>query len=692
MKLQELRLTNFRQFHGDQEIAFAQGDQKNITVIHGYNGAGKTALLNAFVWCLYGQVTKDLEAPERLLNEAAGAELGAGGEAVVAVRLRFRARGQAYTAHRQVAYRKEGEAGIVARGEPILSLWRVADSGAQEQVSNAQNVIDQLLPPRLYPFFFFNGERVEAIASAGAYEDVEQGVKTLLDVEIYERSVRHLRDQVVPELSRELRQFGTEEAQALVDDQSVQKEREKGFRETLASRKQNEAEVVKELEAIEQAQRRVEAVRDLVAKRTEVLAHKKAAEERIGAVRVQRARLLSKHGYLAFADSIFEQVEDKVRDARQKGELPAKVKPQFVDDLLADGTCVCGRAIGPSEVERLNTWRASTGLADLEEQIAMTSAMVPVLRSRRSDYFTGMDELQDALAAALAEKRRFEEELDELSTKIGDGAHGEEAANLERRRNDERGRLENIKVEIALTQKDLETTEARLRELQTLLDRIELQSEKARVIQRQTHAVNRIADALEKIYKLQKDDVRRELSQSISEIWSNAAIKEYKATVSEDFRLDLKKSVGGIEQPVHGASTGEKQVLALSFVGSLVWKARKNEARNVAEAATVGRDLVVGGEYPLVMDSPFGALEDDYRRKVAEWIPTLASQVVVMTSKTQWRNEVEGAMRERIGREYILELHTPKAEADRTVDLRGREHPYVRETSGPEQTLIREVQ
>lgn len=34
-------------------------------------------------------------------------------------------------------------------------------------------------------------------------------------------------------------------------------------------------------------------------------------------------------------DSVFEKTEELVAAARQRGELPAKIKPQFVDDLLA---------------------------------------------------------------------------------------------------------------------------------------------------------------------------------------------------------------------------------------------------------------------------------------------------------------------------------------------------------------------
>ena len=119
-------------------------------------------------------------------------------------------------------------------------------------------------------------------------------------------------------------------------------------------------------------------------------------------------------------------------------------------------------------------------------------------------------------------------------------------------------------------------------------------------------------------------------------------------------------------------------------------KAGKNQ--EIADMGD-GGGIIVGGEFPLVMDSPFGSLEDDYRETVAEWIPKLAHQVIVMVSKTQWRIEVENAMRKRIGKEYILELHTSKDNADKSIEIEGKDYTYVISTSDPcEQTLIKEVQ
>ena len=47
MKILSLKMTNFRQFYGRQELHFSTDSKKNITLIHAENGVGKTALLNA---------------------------------------------------------------------------------------------------------------------------------------------------------------------------------------------------------------------------------------------------------------------------------------------------------------------------------------------------------------------------------------------------------------------------------------------------------------------------------------------------------------------------------------------------------------------------------------------------------------------------------------------------------------------
>jgi DNA sulfur modification protein DndD len=70
MKIKRIKFNNFRQFNGEHSIEFSTDAEKNITVIHGENGGGKTAILNAFKWAFY-EVT-DLDTGDlRLLNRQA---------------------------------------------------------------------------------------------------------------------------------------------------------------------------------------------------------------------------------------------------------------------------------------------------------------------------------------------------------------------------------------------------------------------------------------------------------------------------------------------------------------------------------------------------------------------------------------------------------------------------------------------
>lgn len=55
MILERLVLENFRQFKGRQEIVFSDLRERNVTVVHAENGFGKTTLLKALLWGLYGR-------------------------------------------------------------------------------------------------------------------------------------------------------------------------------------------------------------------------------------------------------------------------------------------------------------------------------------------------------------------------------------------------------------------------------------------------------------------------------------------------------------------------------------------------------------------------------------------------------------------------------------------------------------
>lgn len=61
MKFSKIEIENFRQYHGLVDIDLSTDKQKNIVVIGGRNGYGKTNLLLSIVWCLYGDKISQID-------------------------------------------------------------------------------------------------------------------------------------------------------------------------------------------------------------------------------------------------------------------------------------------------------------------------------------------------------------------------------------------------------------------------------------------------------------------------------------------------------------------------------------------------------------------------------------------------------------------------------------------------------
>lgn len=66
MRIQDITLTNFRLYRGVNKISFQQDEEgKNIYLISGENGFGKTTFLHSLLWCLYGRLMSEIDDTAR---------------------------------------------------------------------------------------------------------------------------------------------------------------------------------------------------------------------------------------------------------------------------------------------------------------------------------------------------------------------------------------------------------------------------------------------------------------------------------------------------------------------------------------------------------------------------------------------------------------------------------------------------
>lgn len=65
MIIRSITLNNYRLYKGKNTISFLSNGDKNIYLISGENGFGKTTFLHSLIWCLYGRLMTDVEAEVR---------------------------------------------------------------------------------------------------------------------------------------------------------------------------------------------------------------------------------------------------------------------------------------------------------------------------------------------------------------------------------------------------------------------------------------------------------------------------------------------------------------------------------------------------------------------------------------------------------------------------------------------------
>ena len=125
MIINRLELYNFRQYIGYQCIDFSTDKDRNVTVLIGINTAGKTTIVRAFEWCLYGKIGFEDEV---LLNSEVRANMYVGDTQDTWVAVTFTHDNRVHTLKRRFTYTcndrhtEDGKPAVGLNKKPIEHL------------------------------------------------------------------------------------------------------------------------------------------------------------------------------------------------------------------------------------------------------------------------------------------------------------------------------------------------------------------------------------------------------------------------------------------------------------------------------------------------------------------------------------------------------------------------------------------
>lgn len=691
MRLKHIQLTNFRQFYGKTpKVEFAHGS-KNVTVIHGMNGAGKTAFLNAFTWVLYGAFSKGFRNNEQLINKRAVAEAKTGQKIECIVELAFDHGGTSYRIKRSV------DAVIAVPGEyPALrpkdyTLLFLDTDDQWKQARDVESTIGKILPKDLHSYFFFDGERVEKIVDPGRDEraDLARAVKTLLGLEILERSLKHLK-RAKRHFEDEIAKYGNDETKSLVERKEQLVSQSDKLEADIALLEKNIEDQKDLLSKLNQRMRKLDTVKHLQSRRDALGETVRQKRESFQANLQTLKTKLSDSAYMLHTADVGSSFVSLIGELRKKGELPAGIKRQFVEKLLASQLCICGRSLdgvvdkscGDAR-KSIENWLSASGLQEIEDFALALGAKVGMWPDLRKDIQSRFEELNAKGKTDLEEIAQAEIELKKIAKEL-EGSPEEEVSSLQKKISTEDKIKDDFLGELGSARHEYKKLEGEIQSLEADLNKVETKNAKQQLAKRRRDAVDEVSRAMVQILELMDLKWRTSLESRIQTIFRGISVKPYIPKLNRDYSIILED---GTSSGDVAFSQGESLVLSFSFIAAIIEEAKKLDAH---KNDLKGPD---SSQYPLVMDSPFGALDDTNRSHVSGKISQLADQVIPMVSKTQWREEVEQAMGPRIGKSWVLTYHNPRKDTlISEIRIGSRTYPLImRSPNEYEYTTIEEA-
>lgn len=677
MKIIELKINNFRQFYGETPpISFATTSNKNITILHGNNGSGKTAILNAFTWLLYESFTEALQAPENVVNNRAIKEATINSDISCWVSLLFDHNGKKYLlTRRQAIHKVDNENTWEKQGDSILELqWTEIKNGEWEVEKNCNDVIGRILPKELHRYFFLDGERIEALQRPDKKDEVISATKMFIGEEILIRAIRHLK-QAGNKLEDELKRLGDHETQSLITEKENLSDELSGLDNEKAIHSNNIIGLKKQIKGIEESLRNQENVQEIQKRRDDLKSQEADLLNNQEVALSELSNTISNNGYKLYLGSAINTFRNIISDLEKRGELPSSIKAPFVQELLNRGKCICGSDLikGHECYNKVKEWFDKSGISAIEEKAIRMSAEVQVLERDLPKVVDKIDREQNSISRCKDQLSKIEEELDRLSDQLKESKE-ESIRDLENKKEEAEKAIDSEKRSIVLIEENIKIKSTRIVEINDEISKRKAKNSQHELAKERFSACNKSIAVIEEVQKLLRENFRQDLNERIRKIFTEISFKPYIPLLDNDYSLKLLESEGS--SIVVGASTGENQILSLAFVGAIIEQAR---------IFSSNKDRLPGpdnSQFPIVLDSTFGNLDPIYRRHIASKIPLIANQVVLLLSKSQWQGEVDAATRNKIGKEYVIEYYSPKADAtESTIELHGNIYNLVKRTS-----------
>jgi DNA sulfur modification protein DndD len=646
MRLVNARFKNFRLLT-DLKLDFSTDAEKKLTVIRAANETGKTTIMTALQWALYGDESLPGKASDYRLHPINWDVAADGNRVPISVEVTFevikynRMQPSRRRYHIIRSATEEINGAIFHRGTSGVRLLQITDTGSSP-ISDPETTINDELPKELRDVFFTDGDRalsfIEANVSISTKRDrVNRAIRSLMGLGVIEDSIKHLK-KAEGDVNKQVRQIGAGTDLAKVGNR-------------VASL---EDEIVKLDDEIDRAKQSFfnfdEKLTEVDHRISETL--KKGDQEKLNAECAQIEReitrlrdqkignekehsALLKHESLAFGllTSVIDKASDKLDKLKDENKIPNTTIPVLEERLLND-VCICGESLKDDGADGT---RRRSHIANMIEESQQADALQSTLadlyydlRAVRSRMETGNNWI-DLFKNVANRNQELDVRLEDAKRKQGalelriDSLKDTDIQVLRQAKRDYQEQRDRFKSEQAVH----ETRQSGVRK-----DLESAKNERERLLKAQTKG-NRILcdlDVITDIKAVLDAAYRRITSEELAEVsrlmnviflqmigadpQQNAIIK--KAEISSEFDILVVGPENRKLDPDRDLNGASRRALTLAFILALT--------------------KVSDVEAPNVIDTPLGMMSGYVKKSVLRTAIEHSSQLILFLT----HSEIEG--------------------------------------------------
>lgn len=651
MKFDYIKLKNYRQYK-DAIVDFSSTtEEKNFIIILGTTGAGKTNLLNAITWCLYGieYNIRDKYKGLPIINLTTFEKMNEDDTSEVRVEIQIRGdEKERLICERRLLFKKSNGKPIIIPDynskAPDKSTFTLIRQIRKDMVpvDSPEFILKRLIPQSIEEYFFFDGERLNEYFIKPSSEAIKNAVFRISQLGLLDNLINHLSTRKDDRLKK-IAKFSPR-AKEIQESLGVWRRSLERESEELGRFKSDRAKAKRKIKEFSDKLRissTLVNVRQLEEERIGLEEDVKRLEGRITELNKSKLRFLIESAPAIFMQTPLNYLHKFITERDKSGKIPPEYEKSFIEKLLRDGECICGTNLKErndcrqrlekvlSEHDALD--ELSVSLIRLEGTINRIQSEFEKFDKRRIQYGQSIRDLE-------IERKKNSKRINQIKETIT-GTDTEQIMYWENKRQEWDKEREKLDKQIAIKEYQLKDYRKRIANLERVLEK-ELQKEDRCKQLRITHVFCREALAVaqsikdEIMIEIKEEIEKKTKEQFFSLIWKSSDYKN--VTIDDEYNVSVTHQSG--LEGIGTLSAGEGIVLALSFMAAL--------------------NVVSGFNVPIVIDTPMGRIAGVPRKNIAKKLPQYLpnKQVTMLMTDTEYTDEVKNLLSERVGITHQIEF------------------------------------